>query len=76
MGAGLFAQIGEERDVAAHHGLQAGAQGPKIERERTMMPRTMPIVRSMVKPSRVNAVVTMESSTASESSSIAVRLVF
>jgi hypothetical protein len=30
---------------------------PKIERERTVMPRTMPRLRAILKPSSMNAVV-------------------
>jgi hypothetical protein len=38
---------------------------PTIERERTVMPRTTPKLRTSLKPGNSNAVVTMESLSAS-----------
>ena len=44
----LLAQVGEDRDVAAHQGLQSEPRSfQQIERDRTMIPRTTPKVSTM-----------------------------
>jgi len=44
--ARLFAELGEDGDVAADEGLQASANGAEqVAGERTTMPRTTPMLR-------------------------------
>jgi len=58
-GARLLAEIGQQRDVAADQRLQPRSMVPKMDRDRTTIPRTTPSVRTTRKPSSSNCVVTM-----------------
>lgn len=47
VGSRAFAEIREERDVAADQRLQRPPIVPKMDRDRTMMPRTTPLLWTM-----------------------------
>jgi hypothetical protein len=44
VGSRALAEISEERDVAADQRLQRPPIVPKMDRDRTMMPRTTPLL--------------------------------
>ena len=58
-GARPLAEIGQQSNVAADQCLQTSSNVPKIDRDRTVIPRTTPSVRTTRKPSSSNCVVTM-----------------
>lgn len=60
LGSGLLAKVGVSGDFATEECLQPPRKLPTIERERTVIPRTIPILRTIAYPGRVRAEVTIE----------------